>query len=816
MFEEMPMIPLNLNYFVLAIFDQRDSLIYRVFKGYFMQSKLDMLANGFYQLVEQKAMKAVRPNRELKYDTFFNKILTAAEEEMKGMGATKINSGHVFLAIMSNNDKDNKIKAVFQQAGLSYTTLKRKLEDTLDNTSTMPPADEPSANKKKGKNSLSGESKLLAAIIGDYSDDDRGKDAIHDFCVDVSEQVNRGKIDRLIGRQKEMDSIIRIIAKRKKNNVILVGDGGCGKTIIAENLAYYIKDGNVPPFLRNKTVLSLDYTSIINGTMYRGMLEERVKKLLDQLKRGKDYILLIDNIDTIISDGKGSDGFGVGAMFSKVFDEGDIIFIGTCNHSGYRNVFEKNSSLENKFQKVNIDPPSKEECTQIIRGIIPTYEEYHKVSFDENVIEAIVGLSEKYLSEKKLPSSAIDLIDELGAMVSIRCTNPLIAELQKEIQSHEKEIAKLKSEDNYGAADELTAALSAKRIEYAELMKKEGASEEKKKVTLNDVLSLVAMKTGIPTNRLSVDEKERIRTMNERIKQDVIGQDEAIDKICKAIKRNRVGLRNGRNYGTFLLQGNTGVGKTLLAKKLAKEVFGDEEALIRFDMSEYSDKTSVNKLIGSNPGFVGYEEGGRLTEAVKNKKYCVILLDEIEKADNEVYNVFLQVFDEGFLTDNSGRKVDFRNTIILMTSNVGARSAAELGTAIGFNNNQQNREEYLFGKELKEKFPPEFINRIDDVILFKSLGDDDLKKIVRLEANKSVARLADMRYIITYGDDVVDHIFELVQKDRKYGARPIVRAIQNEIDDVVCDAILNEEIKESTNYHLSISEGRVRISPSDQ
>ena len=792
---EYPTMKINVNYLMFAILEQCNSFIYTIMKENMMESKIEVLYNFFSQLLDQKALKAVKPNRVITPDKLFENILKKAEEEMEELGGTKVTSVHVVLAIMKDESEDNKARDLLRKAGLSYEVIKQAMNDGNDDNDNEGDSGA-GEDKPKGKSKREISRELAAAYSGigfDYGSE--GGSSIRDYCVDISKLAENGKIEKLIGRRNELSCLERVLGRRTKKNALLVGEGGCGKTTIAQNIAYLIDSGEVPPFLRNKRIVSLDYTSLISGTMYRGMLEERTRNLINDLKRNKNYILLIDDIDRIFGSRGGSEDFGIAAMLSHAMEDGSIQVMGTCSFKGYRNVFEKDGSLERKFQKIIINPNTKEESLAILRGTISNFEEYHKVKFDDTAIVAAVDLAEKYNNDRTLPDSAIDLIDETAAANSIMMTDGRWGEVRKKLRNVGKQIAKLKKEDKFDEADELLKTEQALKGVLAEIEKSYTNTKEYTPITVEDVMLTTSIRTGIPITKLTVNEKERLFSMAGRIKSEVIGQDNAVDIICRAIKRNRVGLRNDRNYGTFLLIGKSGCGKTLMAKKLAKEVFGDESNLIRFDMSEFSDKSSVSKLIGSNPGYIGYEEGGRLTEAVKNKKYCVLLLDEIEKADKDVYNIFLQVFDEGFLTDNSGRKVDFKNTIILMTSNVGVREASNFGGAMGFVDNSADNSKRIMTNELKKTFPPEFINRIDNIIYFNSLTEDNYRTIIELELRKMRLKAQRTGLDVIWDDDVVEYVFNLVRKEREFGARPIIRIIQDEFEDRIADILLEGDIQ---------------------
>ena len=820
---EHPTAVVTLDYFVLAIFDQKDSFIYKIFYDNLLSTSLDALYEAYYHIVTQKELTAIRPNREIKYDYRFQKMLEEADKEREKLGAEKITSEHVFLAILADTREDNKIRKVLESAGMSYDVLFDKVKNKeLDEQKK---AEDESEQKKAKSNNQSHPTVIKLEATGDNPNDIinaimsgfggmRGQgqqnsslkedSALKQYCVNLNEQVRQGKIDKLVGRQKELDAIIRVLGRRKKNNVILVGDGGVGKTAILEGLAYMIEHDEVPPILYGKQIMSLNMTALMSGTTLRGMFEERVNELLSDLAKNPQYLLVIDNIDNTLGAKNGNEDFGLASMLSHALDSGDIQVIGTSDFKGYRNTFDKDPSLGRKFQKVVVDAPTKEETHTIIDNIKTYYEDYHRVHYEQEALDACVELADKYITERRLPDSAIDLLDEVGSSHSPNNkTNEAIEKASKDLKDIQAQIDKFKAEDDYESADGLEELKNLAKLKLIEVTKQYDKDTADISITKNDIYDIVSIKTGIPISKLTVDDKTKIATMDKRIKEEVIGQDEAVDAVCKAIRRNRIGLKNGRTYGTFLFLGGTGRGKSLLAKKLAKEVFGDENNLVRFDMSEYMDKTSVNKLIGANPGYIGYDEGGLMTEQIKNKKHCVILLDEIEKADPEVYNIFLQVFDEGFLTDNSGIKVDFKNTIIILTSNAGAKAANDFGKGIGFTENADENAKKILLKKLKNRFPPEFLNRLDDIIYFNKLTDDNLREIVRLELNKLKTRVEGIGHDVEYDESAVEHILEMVKSESEFGARPIIRAIENEYEDKITDLLLTNDYQDKHTFNIS-------------
>lgn len=836
--KEMPSPVLTLEYFILAILDQKDSNIYRIIDDCCSNMAKNRIYTTYRQILQGRALSAIKPNREIKYDAKLTETLAAANTEREMLGAEKLGSEHVLLHILADDAPDNSIRKVFNGAGLSYPILLEKISSGINQGQKS----QKSGQKSSGSMSLGGIDPAMEGsdgtikIIntpngpiviksGTFNGDPsemppeflkmlglgnnpnfgepkapQGKKQKNQFIEQYTTNLNSlaelNVIDKLVGRDNEIDNIIRTLGRRKKNNVIIVGGAGVGKTCLAEGLAYKIVEGTVPKFLKNKKLISLDMTALMAGTTLRGMFEERVKGLLDEIKASGEYILFIDNIATVMGN-KTKNDYDIAAMLSHSLDNGEVQVIGTSDFTSFRGTFDKDPTLLRRFQKLVIEAPTKEESRSILKGIEKNYADFHKVNYTEEAIDACVDLADKYITERNLPDSAIDVLDEAGAVIGTKndTESKEIIDLREKIYKLKTDIEQLKKEDKYDEADALEKEQKKTANTLAEYVKREEEykREHRPTVGVETIYDIISSKTGIPLSKLSSDDKKRLANIDERIRQNVIGQDEAINTICKALKRSRVGFKkNGCQFSALML-GKTGVGKTLIAKQLAKEMFGDEGALIRFDMSEYPDKTAVNKLIGSNPGYVGYEEGGQLTEAVKNRKYCVLLLDEIEKADPEVYNIFLQVLDEGFLTDNSGQKVDFKNVIVLFTSNAGAKAASDFGKGIGFNSDEEENRKRILMKQLKNKFPPEFLNRLDNIIYFNPLNDADLRKIIKLEISKLQERMLEIGYTLTYDDATVDYILDIINEQKEYGARPIVRAIQDEIEDKITDLILENE-----------------------
>ena len=655
-------------------------------------------------------------------------------------------------------------------------------------------------------------------------DNDSGTPVLDNFSKDLNKLAEEGKLDSVIGRDKEILRIAQILSRRKKNNPIIIGEPGCGKTAIVEGLAMKIQQGECPRNLADKRIVLLDMTSIVAGTKYRGQFEERMKVIIEELQSHPNIIIFIDEIHTIVGAGNSSGSLDASNIFKPALARGEIQCIGATTLDEYRKNFEKDGALERRFQKVVVDPSTKEETLQILKNSKDKYESYHKVIFSDEVLMTCVDLADRYITDREFPDKAFDIIDEVGARSQVDIKLPEVIEKLKldaiDIKQQKIDVVK---KQNYEQAAELRD--KEKKILnklHVEKMKfEEEMNVNKKEVEIELVYEVVSNMTKIPVGKLNIDDSKSLVDLESTIGSKVIGQSEAVSKISKAIRRNRLGIKDpNRPIGSFIFLGSTGVGKTHLAKQLAKEIFGSEDSLIRVDMSEYQEKHSISRLIGSPPGYVGYDEGGQLTEQVKNKPYSVILFDEVEKANKDIFSTLLQVLDDGHLTDSLGRKINFKNCVIIMTSNIGVRKLQDFGTGIGFGTTaksyvEEEQKRDLLKKELQKFFAPEFLNRIDEVIVFKSLARDNVKKIVNLEIDKLKLRLSGLKYNFTFDDSVLELISE-VGYDELYGARPLKRAIQDKIEDFISEEVLKGNLSEDTQYKLVAIDKEVKIETVDE
>ena len=805
---EHPVLAINENYFLLAIFQKRDCLAYQIIDAILSSTAFNLIHDAYYRIVTKGQLSAIKPNRKIPFDDKFKELINEGIEEMKKMQDERLSTIHIVMALINTDREHSSVQKIMKGAGLNYQLLSSRVSSLKDENgaSTVEEIKEDNKEEKENKKKTSKPYSIgieRAFDLQGFGVKQVNGHFLKTYCHDLNKRAKEGKIDPVIGRDKEIERIVQVFNRRRKNNIVVVGDKGSGKTAICESLAWLIANDKAPYSLQDKTILKLDIPAMIAGTTYRGMFEERAKGLFAELQKNPKTILFIDDFHLHTAKRDMESTTDITPYLSEVLGDGSVNIITTCTPKGYHKKFDSDQSLANKFQRIDLDILSDNEIKNILMSVKKTYEEYHSISLSEEIIDLCILLCKKYVTDRDMPDSVIDLIDELGASKSEKykestCIKELKDELNAIVISKQDAIKK----EDFDTVDSLSEKETKKLKQIKDKEKKQKVDTVV--ITNNMVFETISNWTGIPIQNLSEDGKKDLLTMSERLKKVIIGQDEAIDEICTAIKRKKLGLHN--NKGTaYFLKGATGVGKSFLAKKLAEELFGTESALIRFDMSEYSDKTGVNKLIGSNAGYVGYEEGGLLTEAIKNKKHCILLLDEIEKAHDDIFNIFLQVFDNGMLTDNTGQKVDFRNVIILLTSNVGARKANELGGLIGFgiDKDDKSKANAILDKELKKRFSPEFLNRLDGIINFNALTDDNIKTIIGLEMDKSVKRFKDIGYELSYNkEEVIDFIYDKMKDEKDYGARPIIRKIQNEIEGPVTDVLLENNTKQNVTIKI--------------
>ena len=730
--------------------------------------------------------------------------------EAKLFQSTSINTAHLLLCILRNeNDPTTKL---LNKLKVDYDNVKEqfKLMISNDNNYIEPKSEfqdddinpEGDASKENIFNTPAGKTNKKSKTP-----------VLDNFGRDLTELAEEGKLDPVVGREKEIQRVSQILSRRKKNNPLLIGEPGVGKSAIAEGLALRIVKRKVSRTLFNKRVVTLDLASLVAGTKYRGQFEERMKAVMNELEKNEDVILFIDEIHTIVGAGGATGSLDASNMFKPALARGEIQCIGATTLDEYRQYIEKDGALERRFQKVIVEPTSVEETIEILNNIKEKYEEHHNVDYTPEAIRACVMLTNRYMTERFLPDKAIDALDEAGSRVHI--TN---IDVPKQILELEKQLEDIKETKNvvvrkqkYEEAAKLRD--DEKRIEKELIIAQEKWEEDTKQhrevVTEDNVADVVSMMTGVPVNRIAQTEINKLAELPNLIKGKVVGQDEAVAKVVKAIQRNRAGLKDpNKPIGSFIFLGQTGVGKTQLAKVLSRELFDSEESLIRIDMSEYMEKFAISRLVGAPPGYVGYEEGGQLTEKVRRKPYAVILLDEIEKAHPDVFNMLLQVLDDGYLTDSLGRKIDFRNTIIIMTSNIGARKIKDFGTGIGFGTESQKAQEdantrSIIENALKKSFAPEFLNRIDDVVIFNALEKEDIDKIIDIELEKLLTRIKNLGYTLKLSNSAKAYIAEK-GFDKQYGARPLKRAIQKYIEDALAEEIVASHLEEGDKIKIDL------------
>ena len=745
------------------------------------------------------------------------KILKMSILESRLTKNTETDSEHLLLAILK--DYDNLAASTLRTYNMDYSGVLMYIKNLNDNT----------------------DDKLSPKMGADFTDDDEDEDEVmgnskssvntqtrqasdtpvlDNFGSDITKAALENKLDPIVGREKEIERLAQILSRRKKNNPVLIGEPGVGKSAIVEGLAIRITQKKVSRLLFDKRVIALDMASVVAGTKYRGQFEERIKAILNELSKNPNVILFIDEIHTIVGAGGATGSLDAANMLKPALARGEIQCIGATTLDEYRKSIEKDGALERRFQKIMVDPTTTEETLQILNNIKGRYEEHHNVKYTEEALEACVNLTDRYITDRNFPDKAIDALDEAGSRMHISNIKvpPIIEELENEL----KEIVDKKTDAVKAQKYELAASFRDKQRQLMMKLEEEETNwenEQKEQPQIVDeekVAEVIAMMSGVPVQRIAEAESKKLLEMKDSLKASVIGQDNAVDKIVKAIRRNRIGLKDpNKPIGTFMFLGPTGVGKTHLAKKIAEELFDSTDALIRIDMSEYMEKFNVSRLVGAPPGYVGYEEGGLMTEKVRRRPYSVVLLDEIEKAHPDVYNLLLQVMDEGHLTDSLGRKIDFKNTILIMTSNVGTRQLKDFGKGIGFQTGfvpggENEHSRGVLQKALNKTFSPEFLNRVDDIIIFDQLSKESINKIIDIELKEFYKRIADLGYSLQLDEDAKNFLAEKGY-DVQFGARPLKRAIQTYLEDEIAEIVLTGEIKKGSTIEAYLDKEAQKI-----
>jgi ATP-dependent Clp protease ATP-binding subunit ClpC len=763
---------------------------------------LDELRNSVEQATKGTTTSNVKNLANIPLTRQSEKVLKITYLEAKIFKSHLIGTEHLLLSIL--RDEDNLATQILDKFEVGYDVVKEMLEYQTENPLAESDINDPDDDGGKifGAGATPGSGRGESSAKGG----EKTKTPVLDnFGRDLTKLAEEDKMDPIVGREKEIERVAQILSRRKKNNPILIGEPGVGKTAIAEGLALRIVQKKVSRVLFGKRVVTLDLASLVAGTKYRGQFEERMKAVMTEIEKSPDVIIFIDELHTIVGAGGASGSLDASNMFKPALARGEIQCVGATTLDEYRQHIEKDGALARRFQMVMVDATTPDETIQILENIKNKYEEHHNVTYSKEAVKACVTLSDRYISDRFLPDKAIDVLDETGARVHINNINvpEAIVSLETQIEAVKADKNNVVKSQKYEEAAQLRDK-EKKLLAELKIEKDQWEKESKSKryqVDEESVAEVIGMMTGIPTNRVAQKEGEKLRNMNEELSQNVIGQDEAVTKLTKAIQRTRVGLKDPKKpIGSFVFLGPTGVGKTEMAKVLSKYLFDKEDSLVRIDMSEYMEKFSVSRLVGAPPGYVGYEEGGQLTEKVRRKPYSVVLLDEIEKAHPDVFNILLQVLDDGVLTDGLGRKVDFRNTIVIMTSNIGVRDLKDFGAGIGFatQSRKDNKAEVIkstIQNALKKTFSPEFLNRLDDVIIFNSLEKEHIHKIIDISLGKLFKRISDLGYQVTLTESAKDFLSEKGY-DPQFGARPLNRAIQKYLEDPVAEEILKGEISE--------------------
>src|ERR1700761_8689293 len=785
------------EHLLLGLIREGDGLAVRVLQT--MQVDLFELRKELEIAIKDKNNKPLANINSLPLTKQAEKVIRITVLEAKALKSATVETEHLMLSILKN--KENVATQILHHYDVDYDRFKNELSILQGGSPSADYGSDPGAEDfeedderrqyQQQRRGASGNTKSKTPVLDN-------------FGRDITKLAEMGSLDPIVGREEEIERVSQILSRRKKNNPILIGEPGVGKTAIVEGLALRIVQRKVSRVLFDKRVISLDLAALVAGTKYRGQFEERMKAIMNELEKNRDVILFIDEIHTIVGAGGASGSLDASNIFKPALARGELQCIGASTLDEYRMYIEKDGALDRRFQKVMIDPPSVEETIQILENIKSKYEDYHNVTYSDDAIQACVKLSDRYMTDRLLPDKAIDVLDEVGARVHLKNINvpQNIVDLEKKIEDVKNEKNKVVKSQKFEEAASLrdTEKRLQEELEKAKAEWEEESKHKRYPIDEENIAEVVSMMTGIPVKRMVQAETEKLRNMAIDMRGMVVGQDDAIAKVVEAIQRNRVGLKDPKKpIGTFIFLGPTGVGKTELARALARYMFDSEDSLIRIDMSEYMEKFTVSRLIGAPPGYVGYEEGGQLTERVRRKPYSVILLDEIEKAHPDIYNILLQVLDDGQLTDGLGRKVDFKNTLIIMTSNIGVRQLKDFGEGVGFatatrTQNADENNKAVIEKALKRTFSPEFLNRIDDVVIFNALGKDHIFQIIDILMKGVLKRLNNLGFTLELTDEAKNFIADKGY-DQQFGARPLHRAIQKYLEDPLAEEILSMNVK---------------------
>jgi ATP-dependent Clp protease ATP-binding subunit ClpC len=763
-----------------------------------VQPDLLSLKRHLEKLVGERKVEVVPDKNSMELNREATRLMRLSILEARAQHAEEVDTEHLLKAMLK--DQGSPIQKILQEHGLTRENIYGEIQYGYS-----PTDDKDEKDGEEDGFEMSGPTDNDSPTLTKKKTSKTGTPVLDNFCTDLTEKARKGELDPVVGRDKEMERVAQILSRRKKNNPILIGEPGVGKSAIVEGLAQRIIERKVARQLWGKRVLTLDMAALVAGTKFRGQFEERVRNLLMELEKNPDIIIYIDEIHTIIGAGGSQGSMDAANMLKPALARGQMQCIGATTIDEFRKTIEKDGALDRRFQKIMVAPTTAEETLQILHRLKPAYEKHHKVHYTDEALEACVQLTQRYISDRAFPDKAIDAMDESGARMHISNipTSTEMDKLEEELRSIEERKNMAIKAQNYEAAADLRDELQMKSEQLEQLQQAwvEQQEQNRTEVTGETVAQIVSIMTGIPAHRIGSEENQRLRMLDKNLQGNVIGQDDAVRKVVRAIQRSRVGLKDpNRPIGTFLFVGPTGVGKTYLTKRLAVEMFGSEASLIRIDMSEYGEKHTVSRMMGAPPGYVGYEEGGQLTERVRRKPYSIVLLDEIEKAHPDVFNILLQVMDEGRLTDGNGTTIDFRNTIIIMTSNSGTRQIKDFGTGIGFQSTPTDEERKqqtrsIVEKALKKQFAPEFLNRLDDIIYFDQLSRQDIERIADIELKPLMRRISEMGYTLEISESTKQQIVA-EGYDVQYGARPLRRAIQRIIEDPVCEMILEEKIED--------------------